>query len=37
MSIIKIKNIKDIEKLPRNKNKDYVIKISYYKNINVNK
>ena len=37
MSIIKIKNIKDIEKLPRNKNKDYVIKITYYKNINVNK
>ena len=37
MSIIKIKNIQNIEKLPRNKNKDYVIKITYYKNINVNK
>ena len=37
MSIIKIKNIQTIEKLPRNKNKDYVIKITYYKNINVNK
>ena len=30
--IIKIKDIQNIEKLPRNKNKDYIIKITYYKN-----
>ena len=36
-NIIKIKDIKDIEKLPRNKNKDYVIKITYYRNRNEKK
>ena len=34
INIIKIKNIKNIEKLPNNKNNDYVIKISYFNNDN---